>query len=125
MDAVISLDKVSKIYRTNEIETIALENVNLQINRGEFIAVMGPSGCGKSTLLNIMGLLDRPSSGNVMLMGKRMDGGGTKIGSRVPKQALGLYFPEFSSYSHTQRLRQRRSPLLYRKKSDVENASIG
>ena len=59
---MIKLTGINKIYRTNEIETVALENVNLEVNKGEFLSIMGPSGCGKSTLLNIMGLLDAPTS---------------------------------------------------------------
>ncbi len=65
--AIINLQNISKIYRTNEIETVALENVNLEVEKGEFISIMGPSGCGKSTLLNINGLLDSPTSGTVTL----------------------------------------------------------
>ena len=57
--AIIELNSVNKIYRTDEIETLALENVNIAIEKGEFVSVMGPSGCGKSTLLNIVGLLDK------------------------------------------------------------------
>lgn len=63
--AMIKLTGINKIYRTNEIETLALENVNLDVIKGEFVSIMGPSGCGKSTLLNIMGLLDAPSSGKI------------------------------------------------------------
>lgn len=62
---MIKLTGINKIYRTNEIETVALENVNLEVNKGEFLSIMGPSGCGKSTLLNIMGLLDAPTSGTI------------------------------------------------------------
>ncbi len=62
---MITLTSLSKIYRTNEIETVALENVNLTVDRGEFLSIMGPSGCGKSTLLNIMGLLDAPTTGTI------------------------------------------------------------
>lgn len=65
--AIINLQNVNKIYRTNDIETVALENVNLEVEKGEFISIMGPSGCGKSTLLNIIGLLDSPTSGSVEL----------------------------------------------------------
>lgn len=65
--ALIELAGVSKVYRTKEIETQALENVNLSIEQGEFVSIMGPSGCGKSTLLNIIGLLDRPTTGSVRL----------------------------------------------------------
>ena len=66
---MITLRKLEKIYRTDEVETVALENVNLTVERGEFLSVMGPSGCGKSTLLNIMGLLDLPTSGTVEIDG--------------------------------------------------------
>lgn len=66
---MITLQNVHKVYRTSEIETIALENINLQIDRGEFVSIMGPSGCGKSTLLNIIGLLDTPTKGSVEIDG--------------------------------------------------------
>ncbi len=71
--AIIKLTGINKIYRTDEIETQALENVNIEINPGEFVSVMGPSGCGKSTLLNIVGLLDTPSSGTVEIAGHTLD----------------------------------------------------
>lgn len=67
--AIIKLTDVNKVYRTKEIETLALENINLEINENEFVSIMGPSGCGKSTLLNIIGLLDEPTSGNVTIGG--------------------------------------------------------
>lgn len=66
---MITLTNLEKIYRTKEIETVALENVNLTVNKGEFLSIMGPSGCGKSTLLNIIGLLDAPTSGTVEIAG--------------------------------------------------------
>lgn len=66
---MIELKGVGKVFRTSEIETVALENVNIQIQKGEFVAVMGPSGCGKSTLLNIVGLLDKPTTGTVTIRG--------------------------------------------------------
>ena len=65
MKTMIELKGINKIYRTDEIETQALENVNLEVQEGEFLSIMGPSGCGKSTLLNIMGLLDTPTSGTI------------------------------------------------------------
>ncbi len=67
--SIITLKDISKVYRTNEIETLALENVNLNVEKGEFISIMGPSGCGKSTLLNIIGLLDTPNTGTVEING--------------------------------------------------------
>ena len=63
--AIIKLTGIDKIYRTKEIETQALENVNLEVGKGEFLSIMGPSGCGKSTLLNIIGLLDTPTNGAI------------------------------------------------------------
>ena len=71
--SIISLKEVSKLYHTKEVETIALENVNLSIEQGEFVSIMGPSGCGKSTLLNIIGLLDKASSGSLELLGRYAD----------------------------------------------------
>ena len=62
---MITLTNLEKIYRTKEIETVALENVNLTVDRGEFLSIMGPSGCGKSKLLNIIGILDAPTYGTV------------------------------------------------------------
>ena len=69
MATMIKLTGINKIYRTEEIETQALENVNLEVQKGEFLSIMGPSGCGKSTLLNIMGLLDSPTSGSIEING--------------------------------------------------------
>ena len=70
---MIKLVGINKIYRTNEIETVALEDVNLTVNKGEFLSIMGPSGCGKSTLLNIMGLLDTPTGGSIEVAGTRIE----------------------------------------------------
>ena len=70
METVIKLTGINKIYRTDEVETQALENVNIEVRKGEFLSIMGPSGCGKSTLLNIMGLLDEPTSGEIELCGQ-------------------------------------------------------
>ena len=73
LTTVIKLVGINKIYRTNEIETVALEDVNLTVNKGEFLSIMGPSGCGKSTLLNIMGLLDTPTGGSIEVAGTRIE----------------------------------------------------
>ena len=78
MATMIKLTGINKIYRTEEIETQALENVNLEVQKGEFLSIMGPSGCGKSTLLNIMGLLDSPTSGTIEINGTRTENMGDK-----------------------------------------------
>ena len=67
---MIKIENLSKVFRTEEVETVALDGVNLSVEEGEFVAIMGPSGCGKSTLLNIMGLLDNPTSGSYLLDGQ-------------------------------------------------------
>ena len=63
---MIKLKNLEKVYQTEEVETTALNNINIEIKDGEFVAIMGPSGCGKSTLLNILGLLDNPSGGEYL-----------------------------------------------------------
>ena len=93
--AIIKLTGVNKIYRTDEIETQALENVNIEINPGEFVSVMGPSGCGKSTLLNIVGLLDRPTSGTVEIAGKTAQGMGDRALAAFRNSSIGFIFQNF------------------------------
>ena len=70
---MVELQDVSKVYRTDRIETLALDSVDMRVEKGEFVSVMGPSGCGKSTLLNLMGLLDGPTEGTVRLEGEPLD----------------------------------------------------
>ena len=70
---MIKIEGLSKFFRTEEVETIALNGVSMEVKDGEFVAIMGPSGCGKSTLLNILGLLDNPTSGDYYLAGKKSD----------------------------------------------------
>src|SRR3712207_9571980 len=79
---MIKLENISKVFRTSEVETVALNRVNLEVNEGEFVAVMGPSGCGKSTLLNILGLLDSPTEGSYRLIGEEVAGAKEKQGPR-------------------------------------------
>ena len=71
---MIEINNISKVFRTSEVETVALNHVNLEVKEGEFVAIMGPSGCGKSTLLNILGLLDNPTEGSYRLMGEEVGG---------------------------------------------------
>ena len=92
---MITLTSLSKIYRTNEIETVALENVNLTVDRGEFLSIMGPSGCGKSTLLNIMGLLDAPTTGTIEINGTHTEGMKDKELAAFRNKTLGFVFQSF------------------------------
>lgn len=92
---IITLKDVSKVYRTKEIETLALENVNLKIEKGEFVSIMGPSGCGKSTLLNIIGLLDTPTSGIVSLVDTDTDKMSDSSLSDFRNKNIGFVFQSF------------------------------
>lgn len=87
---------LTKIYTTEEIETTALNQLNLEIKEGEFVAVMGPSGCGKSTLLNIMGLLDTPTSGEYHFMGSETSGLSERDLARIRKGNIGFIFQGFN-----------------------------
>ena len=92
---MITLNQIGKIYRTDEIETVALENVNLSIGEGEFVSIMGPSGCGKSTLLNIIGLLDTPTSGTMQIGGRDVLGLSDREAARLRNEMLGFVFQSF------------------------------
>ena len=111
---MIQLNQVHKIYRTEEIETVALENVNLEVKKGEFLAVMGPSGCGKSTLLNVMGLLDSPTSGNVIIAGKETATMKDKALAKFRNENLGFVFQSFHLINSLNVLDNVELPLLYR-----------
>ena len=93
---MIKIENLSKVFRTEEVETVALDGVNLSVNEGEFVAIMGPSGCGKSTLLNIMGLLDNPTAGSYLLDGEQV--GQLKESQRtsVRKGKIGFVFQSFN-----------------------------
>lgn len=112
---MILLNRVHKIYRTEEIETVALENVNLEVKKGEFLAVMGPSGCGKSTLLNVMGLLDSPTNGSVMIDGKETAHMKDKELAKFRNENLGFVFQSFHLINSLNVLDNVELPLLYRK----------
>lgn len=112
--AIITLSGISKVYRTKEIETTALENVNLQVEKGEFISIMGPSGCGKSTLLNIIGLLDKPTTGNVELLGKDCSKMSDTELSHFRNANLGFVFQSFHLIQSLNVAANVELPLVYR-----------
>jgi putative ABC transport system ATP-binding protein len=117
---MIKLTSLEKIYRTKEIETVALENVNLEVSKGEFMSVMGPSGCGKSTLLNIMGLLDAPTSGAVEIDGVSTANMNDKEQAAFRNRQLGFVFQSFHLINSLNVLDNVELPLLYRKVSSAE-----
>ncbi|MDH6357819.1 ABC transporter ATP-binding protein [Parabacteroides sp. PF5-9] len=117
---MIKLANLEKIYRTKEIETVALENVNLEVKKGEFLSVMGPSGCGKSTLLNIIGLLDAPTSGAIEINGVNTMNMNDKQLAAFRNKQLGFVFQSFHLINSLNVLDNVELPLLYRKVSASE-----
>ena len=93
---MIKIENLSKVFRTTEVETVALNSVNLEVKEGEFVAIMGPSGCGKSTLLNILGLLDNPTEGSYKLFGEEVAQLEEKQRTRMRKGKLGFVFQNFN-----------------------------
>ena len=112
--AIIRLENVDKVYRTDEIETLALENVNIEIDKGEFVSVMGPSGCGKSTLLNIIGLLDSPSKGEVTIMNEQTAAMNDARLSAFRNRNIGFVFQSFHLIPSLNVLDNVTLPLAYR-----------
>ena len=124
MATMIKLTGINKIYRTEEIETQALENVNLEVQKGEFLSIMGPSGCGKSTLLNIMGLLDSPTSGTIEINGTSTENMGDKELAAFRNQTLGFVFQSFHLINSLNVIDNVELPLLYRKMSSSERTAL-
>ncbi len=122
--AMIKLTGINKIYRTNEIETLALENVNLDVAKGEFVSIMGPSGCGKSTLLNIMGLLDAPSSGKIEINGTSVESMKDKELAAFRNKTLGFVFQSFHLINSLNLIDNVELPLLYRKMAAKERTRL-
>jgi putative ABC transport system ATP-binding protein len=112
---MIKLEKLTKVYRTEEIESTALNEVSFQINKGEFVSVMGPSGCGKSTLLNILGMLDKPESGSYKFQGTEVSGLNEKGRSLVRKQNIGFIFQNFNLIDELTVFENIELPLIYNK----------
>ena len=93
---MLKLHNLSKIYRTDEVETVALNSVNIEIDAGEFVAIMGPSGCGKSTLLNIVGMLDNPTSGTYLFQDEDISAYSEKRLAELRKRNIGFIFQSFN-----------------------------
>ena len=111
---MIKLQNIQKVYRTDTIETLALNGINLDIAKGEFLSIMGPSGCGKSTLLNIMGLLDDPSKGSISIADQTTDKFNDKQLAKFRNQKLGFIFQSYHLIGDLQVIDNVELPLLYR-----------
>ena len=110
---MIQTTDLSKVYTTDEVETTALNNVNVEIEEGEFVAIMGPSGCGKSTLLNVLGLLDRPSGGAFHFLGQEVSTYSERQRANLRKATIGFVFQSFNLIDELTVFENVELPLLY------------
>lgn len=110
---MIRINNLRKVYRTDEVETIALDNMSLHVKENEFVAIMGPSGCGKSTLLNILGLLDSPTSGSYLFNGLEVTGFNENKQSDLRKENIGFVFQNFNLISELNAFENVELPLEY------------
>ena len=117
---MIKLHDLSKVYRTSDVETTALDAINLEIDEGEFVAIMGPSGCGKSTLLNVLGMLDSPDSGSYQFLDTDVSRRSERELAAVRKQHIGFIFQSFNLIDELTVAENVALPLLYHKKPAAE-----
>lgn len=113
MEILLKIVNLNKIYRTDEVETTSLNNINLQVKKGEFVAIMGPSGCGKSTLLNIIGLLDNPSSGQFSFLNTDVSKFNERQRAELRKSNIGFIFQSFNLIDELTVFENIELPLLY------------
>lgn len=121
---MIRIEHLSKVFRTEEVETTALNDVSLHVKQGEFVAIMGPSGCGKSTLLNIIGLLDNPKSGNYYFNGQEVGHLKEKQRTQVRKGNIGFVFQSFNLIDELNVYENVELPLIYLKKKASEKKEL-
>ncbi len=121
---IIQLQNITKVYSTEDIRTKALEDVSLDVDKGEFLSVMGPSGCGKSTMLNIMGLLDLPDKGKVIINNTDTSSMNDKAMANFRNRTLGFVFQSFHLVNSLSVLDNVELPLLYRKISSKERTTL-
>ena len=117
---MIELRDISKYYRTDEVETVALNAIDINIDRGEFVAIMGPSGCGKSTLLNIIGMLDAPTDGQYVFLGEDVSKYGENRLADIRKRNIGFIFQSFNLIDELSVAENIELALLYHKTSRTE-----
>ncbi len=121
---MIKIENLSKVFRTEEVETTALNQVSLEVKQGEFVAIMGPSGCGKSTLLNIIGLLDNPSEGKYYFDGEEVGHLKEKQRTQVRKGNIGFVFQSFNLIDELNVYENVELPLVYLKKKSGEKKDM-
>lgn len=121
---IIESHQLSKVFRINDIETTAVDSVDITIHSGEFVALMGPSGCGKSTLLNMMGLIDRPTAGKLLIDGEDVTQLDEKTAAHWRKHRIGFVFQSFNLIDELNVYENIELPLIYTHKSSQEKADL-
>ena len=116
---MLKVENLKKVFRTEEIETIALNGVTFEVKEGEFVAIMGPSGCGKSTLLNILGLLDNPTSGSYTLLDHEVAGFREKDRTKFRKGNIGFVFQSFNLIDELNVYENVELPLIYMRVNEI------
>ncbi len=112
---MIKTNNLTKVYRTDEVETTALNNIDIEIKKGEFVSIMGPSGCGKSTLLNIVGLIDNPSGGEYWFLDQEVANFSERQRSQLRKNNIGFIFQSFNLIDELTVFENVELPLIYTK----------
>jgi putative ABC transport system ATP-binding protein len=110
---MIKTKSLQKVYTTEEVETTALNNINLEVYEGEYVAIMGPSGCGKSTLLNVLGMIDKPTSGEYLFLGEDVSGYSERKRAGLRKNNIGFVFQSFNLIDELTVSENVELPLLY------------
>lgn len=118
--SLITTENLQMVYQTDTVETMALNDINVTINEGEFVSIMGPSGCGKSTLLNVLGMLDKPSSGAYNFGGKLISDMNERQRADIRKASIGFVFQSFNLIDELSVFENVELPLIYLKKSSSE-----
>ena len=121
---MIKLEKVSKTYQTDKVETLAVKDIDLHVKKGEFVCMMGPSGCGKSTLLNLIGLLDRPGAGLIKVDGVPVKTYRDKQVAQMRNTTFGFIFQSFHLINDLRVIDNVELPLLYRSMSGAERRKL-
>ncbi len=122
--SIIRANNLTKSYQTNSISTLAIKNISINVNEGEFIAIMGPSGCGKSTLLNILGMLDSPTTGEYYFMEKNVTNLTESGRSAIRKGNIAFVFQSFNLIDDLTVYENVELPLMYMKKPEKERKSM-
>jgi putative ABC transport system ATP-binding protein len=121
---VIKTNNLKKVYMTAEVETTALDNVNIEVKEEEFVAIMGPSGCGKSTLLNLIGMLDNPSGGQYFFLGEEVSRYTERQRAKIRKKNIGFVFQSFNLIDELTVFENVELPLLYLRVPSAERKKM-